>query len=393
MDDQSGKNGAEDHPNREEEREEPRRFLFPALALLTLLALALFLLWEAGILEGLLDLAGGRSRGGWRGWDWQAVDLRLTLKIRSSGATRRLEVRMASPPERAGYQELALDSQPPPAERLRSGEREYLVYRFNSPAQEVTVTLQGQVFLRRMDLETTGERGGYPSSEDLTPYLMPEEMVESDDPEIQSLSAGVGIETDRGAAVEICRLVGRLLDYRRGAANLGALAALKRGWGNCTDYSHLMVALCRARGIPARTARGLLVERSFGEGEFEGLFHRWVEVYLEGCGWVTFDPTFADEDPGRCERLPPFYLLLGTGEGDPNLRGGDLWSVESTGGSVEVEWGVSAEIEKRGKGEIPERVVSDTTMRGVMANEGGGQALGSRQDPRDPLLALLPLRP
>lgn len=53
--------------------------------------------------------------------------------------------------------------------------------------------------------------------------------------------------------------------------------------GVCQDYTHLMIALCRAAGLHARYVAGLII----GEGET----HAWVEVYEAGC-WRGFDPTY-----------------------------------------------------------------------------------------------------
>ena len=333
----------------------PRRALLAVLALTAIAALIAFLLWESGILAGLWDLVQGRDSRGWRRWDWQELGLRMTLEVRAEEGVRSLTLKVALPPSRPGFQETAFRLEPEPAEWLREGEREYAVYRFRPAPTALTVVLEGEVILRRMDLETALRRGGLPGQGDLSPFLVPEGKVESDAPEIRALASEVRGSTDREMAVEICRLVGRLLEYRRDSENGGAVEALRRGWGNCTDYSRLMTALCRARGIPARTVRGLLVERSITTEEFADHLHRWVEVYLEGCGWVTFDPTMADGDPGMVERLPPFHLVLGTGEGDPGLRGGDVWYAESEGGRVEVKWAVEVTILDKGKGDVPGR--------------------------------------
>lgn len=52
--------------------------------------------------------------------------------------------------------------------------------------------------------------------------------------------------------------------------------------GVCQDYAHLMIALCRAAGLRARYANGLMT----GEGET----HAWVEVH-DGKAWLGYDPT------------------------------------------------------------------------------------------------------
>jgi transglutaminase/protease-like cytokinesis protein 3 len=58
--------------------------------------------------------------------------------------------------------------------------------------------------------------------------------------------------------------------------------------GDCRQYALLMAALCRAEGIPARTALGLLyVEK--GRRPLMG-FHMWTEVWIEGQ-WLGLDAT------------------------------------------------------------------------------------------------------
>lgn len=65
--------------------------------------------------------------------------------------------------------------------------------------------------------------------------------------------------------------------------------------GFCEHYATAMVILLRAAGVPARIVTGFL------QGEWNGLgnyfivrqedAHSWVEAYVDGSGWVTFDPT------------------------------------------------------------------------------------------------------
>jgi len=64
---------------------------------------------------------------------------------------------------------------------------------------------------------------------------------------------------------------------------------LKAGAGVCQDFTHLMLALLRSRGVPARYVSGYLhVE---GSVEEPAQSHAWVEFYSSAHGWVPFDPT------------------------------------------------------------------------------------------------------
>lgn len=56
----------------------------------------------------------------------------------------------------------------------------------------------------------------------------------------------------------------------------GALGTLSSGSANCVDTTHLLIALTRAAGIPARYEHG---ECIFSDGEFG---HVWAQVYVKG---------------------------------------------------------------------------------------------------------------
>ncbi len=77
--------------------------------------------------------------------------------------------------------------------------------------------------------------------------------------------------------------------YRFFDQDRGAKRALKEGKGDCTEYSELMVTLCRAKKIPARIVEGLIPKSDGTIG-----YHNWVEVYFPQYDWVSFDPTWAD---------------------------------------------------------------------------------------------------
>lgn len=63
--------------------------------------------------------------------------------------------------------------------------------------------------------------------------------------------------------------------------------------GYCMHFASAMTVMCRMMGVPARYVEGYLAEPdSTGTAYVTGLnAHAWTEVYLEGFGWLTFDPT------------------------------------------------------------------------------------------------------
>ena len=74
------------------------------------------------------------------------------------------------------------------------------------------------------------------------------------------------------------------ISYQPQATTIETTAAevMQSRQGVCQDFAHLMIALCRRQGIPARYVNGFLV----GEGET----HAWVEIF-DGYNWLGFDPT------------------------------------------------------------------------------------------------------
>ena len=69
--------------------------------------------------------------------------------------------------------------------------------------------------------------------------------------------------------------------------------ALEAGRGVCQDFAHIMLAICRGWGLPARYVSGyLLTDRSEGHDRSDpDATHAWVEIFLPSLRWVGFDPT------------------------------------------------------------------------------------------------------
>ena len=65
--------------------------------------------------------------------------------------------------------------------------------------------------------------------------------------------------------------------------------------GICQEFATSMVLMCRSIGIPAKYVTGYLVtEKENDTGNYivrEKDAHAFVEAYIAGYGWMTFDPT------------------------------------------------------------------------------------------------------
>ena len=94
-----------------------------------------------------------------------------------------------------------------------------------------------------------------------------------------------------------------------------ALKALQQGKGVCQDFAHIMVACCRAMGLPARYVSGyMLTQPAPGQPRLIGCdaSHAWASVYCpshdagQAGQWFDFDPT-NNRAPGED------YVILATG--------------------------------------------------------------------------------
>jgi len=125
-------------------------------------------------------------------------------------------------------------------------------------------------------------------------FLADDEKFKIKDPVIQNaVKEAVGNETNPyWKALKIYYYIIDKMTYERSGGWNPAPTVLSRGTGSCSEYSFVFIAMSRAAGIPARFA-GSVAKRS-EESAMDDIFHRWVEIYLPGYGWVPLDPSGGD---------------------------------------------------------------------------------------------------
>lgn len=122
-------------------------------------------------------------------------------------------------------------------------------------------------------------------------YLGSSYFINASDPTVKALATkAVGQEKDPWLrAVLIERWVHNNMtkkNYTQAFATADHVA--KNREGDCTEHAVLAAAMCRAAGIPARTAFGLIYIEN-GPQPAMG-FHMWTEVFVRGQ-WVSIDAT------------------------------------------------------------------------------------------------------
>lgn len=126
-------------------------------------------------------------------------------------------------------------------------------------------------------------------------YLKPTSFCQSDDPEIQKTAEDIikGEKNSWKAAKKIAEWVRQEMTPNYDVGFADAREILRNREGDCSEHTVISVALCRAAGIPARAAVGIMS----AQGIFA--YHMWPEVYVGR--WISLDSKWlaVDEDTGE----------------------------------------------------------------------------------------------
>lgn len=152
--------------------------------------------------------------------------------------------------------------------------------------QEVMIRAEGEV-------ETTNTWGVLPVEEGLPPpmFLRETALTHATDSIRDLAEPFMARRTGEGAVTVLHALTMAIADrvaWRPGSTGPASTAAeaLAEGAGVCQDHAHLFIACCRVLGLPCRYISGYLAG-SHGETAS----HAWGEAFVDGLGWVSFDPS------------------------------------------------------------------------------------------------------
>lgn len=136
-------------------------------------------------------------------------------------------------------------------------------------------------------------------------FLRETPLTKADD----AIRALVMVPEGEGALARLHALSARVHEvvaYRSGttSAESTAAQALAQRSGVCQDHAHIFISAARSASIPARYVAGYMIANNDGEALHET--HGWAEAFVEGLGWVGFDPS-----NGIC--VTSAYIRLATG--------------------------------------------------------------------------------
>lgn len=108
-------------------------------------------------------------------------------------------------------------------------------------------------------------------------------------------------DTPLASIRELTRRIPEALTFRAGRTHVDSPIddALTAKTGVCQDFAHLMLAIVREWGIPARYISGYV----FPYPGDSAASHAWVECLLPGRGWVEADPANATHPGAQHIRL------------------------------------------------------------------------------------------
>ena len=119
-------------------------------------------------------------------------------------------------------------------------------------------------------------------------YLVSEQFVEISDNRLIDQARQLTADSKLKTVEKIHRFVSTSLTRTPYSKDeKGALYALLRKSGDCTEFMHFFIALCRINGIPARAISGFIVGKDQQLNPDE--MHDWPEVCLDGR-WRVVDP-------------------------------------------------------------------------------------------------------
>ena len=167
-----------------------------------------------------------------------------------------------------------------------------------------------------------------------TDDLKPNNLIQSDDPQIVQMAAAAAPKSDDPweVATALEKYVAATIkkkNFSQAFATAGEVAQSLEG--DCTEHAVLLAALCRAKGIPCRVAIGLV----YYPPQAGFAYHMWNEAWI-GDRWIPLDGTLG-QGGVAAERLKlADSNLSGAHRPGGDAAGGEgVWEIGVGGGKAE----------------------------------------------------------
>jgi transglutaminase-like putative cysteine protease len=200
----------------------------------------------------------------------------------------------------------------------------------------VEISIKVEAEIQRFDFTIASSNKKRPMEDkpDLNAWLAKEKFIETDADEIQAAAKTIAGKDDADSVRQMLTFIKKTLRYSGyDPKDHGAVYALNQKQGDCTEFSDLIVALCRAKNIPARICQGY-VTTNVRKGD--SAKHDWAEVYLQDLGWVPIDPLHTSLGIAAFDRLLPIYLCFSNRRNDKTLNSYHYFAFQFVGKPVQV---------------------------------------------------------
>jgi hypothetical protein len=162
-------------------------------------------------------------------------------------------------------------------------------------------------------------------------YLRSNHFLDSNNPRIKALAKkAVGSETDpwkKALAIEKWAHDHMKVSTATGFPTASQIARDLEG--DCRQHALLTAAMCRAAGIPSRTAIGLIYGRLDGRSP-HFIFHMWTEVWVKGR-WLGLDAVLGKGG------VTATHLKMGAHSWDRTVTLAPLLPIARTLGKIQIE--------------------------------------------------------
>ena len=215
---------------------------------------------------------------------------RYTYTINVKGRIDKATLKLPIPTNQNGAQYISdLKINPKPFKLFEANGNTIAEYRLtNLKEGQYRYTIEGIAQLKKYDIGEAKKikQNKYPET-DIKRYLIGEKGIETSHQYIKQIAASIAGQTQEQVVANIFSYVKKNIEYSLGQRVPSALNGLKSGRGQCGELAAAMVALCRAKGIPARIVSGNIARTKETQ-------HTWVEVYYPQYGWVLYDQNVMD---------------------------------------------------------------------------------------------------
>ncbi len=151
----------------------------------------------------------------------------------------------------------------------------------------------------RYEVKSNEDRDLKEDADRLFVFLQADAMVPVDGKPLDLLKGKTVPDEPAQAARVLYDVVNSHMVYKKEGTGWGrgdAVWACEHGYGNCTDFHSLFIALARSRKIPAKFEIGFALPEKRGAGTITS-YHCWAKFNLAGKGWVPVDISEASKNP------------------------------------------------------------------------------------------------